>query len=63
MNYPYGWESVSNDISRAVESALNRNFTVQQFIQVARECWANELRDKARFADKDFEDALKGGIK
>lgn len=59
MKYPNGWDSVSNDVSRAVQSAITRNFTVQQFIEIARECWQVELQDMQRFADKDFEDALK----
>src|SRR5271170_3119139 len=57
--YPYGWESVSNDVQRGVESAIQRGFTVNQFIEMARECWEQELSDMKRFADQDFQKDLK----
>lgn len=48
----------SNEISRAVEDAITRGLTVQQFIEVARDCWRERLQDMQRWADKDFQHAL-----
>lgn len=43
----------------AVEEAIGEGWDVRQFIQESREAWAQELRNRASDADKDFHAALK----